>query len=120
VDPGRLGQEQAQRVDGHEELDDGGQGTSAIGGASGRMRGDAVELEGYRHRGKGMADRDGLVAGVEHQRRVHIVEDAGLQFDDLAAGALLAGCADDAQRAGRLGQRLHQGRGRADPPLRRR
>jgi len=37
---------------------------------------------------------------VEHQGRVHIIEDAGLQFDDLAPRALFAGGADDAQRAG--------------------
>jgi hypothetical protein len=115
VHPGDLGQELAERVDRHEQLDHRGQRAAALGRAARGVRRDAVELERQRHRRQGVPDRDGAVTGVEHQGRVHVVEHAGLQLDDLAPGALLAGRADHPQRAGRLRQGLQQRGGRADP-----
>ena len=57
--------------------------------------------------------------GVDHQRRVHAVEDAPLEHEDLAAAALLGRCAEhldgDAEVVGDAGQR----RGRHRPRRRR-
>ena len=84
----------AHRVDAGEEFDDAVEGVRAVVGIAGGVRGLAVEHEvdvrdgeagaaGILRRGAG--ERPGV---VDHQRGVHVLEDAGVDQFHLAAAAL--------------------------------